>query len=371
MYAGPKIDCDVHHNWKSREDMTQYLPKVWREFADGPVLIEPAYPTHPNRHGHNKRVDSFPPDGSVPGSDYETLRAQVLDEFDVSRAILLYDTGTNSGHPNIYFATELVRAMNRWSIDYWLDGRDDRLYGGLLVPTQQPEEAAKEIMSVGENPRMATVLLNWNPGKPFGHPFYHPIYEAAQSMELPIAIHIGVTGSGPWFAGGMPSGRVEFHTLLAEPMQHHLTSFITHGVFERFPRLKLIMIETGIAWIPWLMWRLDADYALLKRESPWVKRLPSEYFREHCALSTQPLDESPRRQQLLDVLGLVDGFEDMLCFATDYPHWDADDPLYIARKLPSAWQEKVFWSNAERMFRWPAAAPGKASLELAGARGQA
>ena len=365
MYSGPIIDCDVHHTWKKRTDLTQYLPREWRRYADGQGLLAPVFPAYRNRHRDAKRVDAWPPDGSPPGSDYQTLRTQLLDPLAVRRALLLFDTGTNAGHPNMYFATELVEAMNRWTVDYWLDGVDDRLFGGLLVPVQQPDEAAKVIRSKGQNERFATVLLNWNPGTPFGHPVYHPIYEAAQEMALSVSIHVGVQGNGHWLAGGMPASRAEFMTLMAQPMQHHLVSMIAHGVFERFPALKVNLLEVGVGWVPWLMWAMDAHLELLRSESPWVRRRPSEYFLEHCAVTTQPLEESPRPQQLVDLLTAFDGIESVLCFASDYPHWDADAPSYIANRLPGAWREKIFWSNPDRMHRWPDVAEPRADGQTA------
>src|SRR3954462_536948 len=100
MYKGPIIDCDVHHNWKSPEDIVSRLPRRWRELAEGlpsgeTLSLTPAAPTHANRHGHNKRVDTFPANGGVPGSDYQTMKEQLLDPLGIERAILLFDTGTN------------------------------------------------------------------------------------------------------------------------------------------------------------------------------------------------------------------------------------------------------------------------------------
>ena len=358
MYRGPIIDCDVHHTWKTADAILERLPARWREFAagfptHGPVRLTPAAPTHPNRHGHNKRIETFPPDGSPPGSDYETLRAQLLDPLNVERAILQFDTGTNVGHPNLYFATALARAINDWNLDEWLSGRDDRLFGAVLVPTQDPAAAADEVRRVGEHPRVVEVLLNWNAGFPYGHPFYHPIYEAAVELDLPVAIHVGASGRPPWTAGGIAAGRSELHTLLGQPMHHHFTSLVTHGVFEKYPRLRVSLMEVGVSWVPWLIWGLDAHYEVLRRESPWVKRLPSEYFRDHVHLSTQPFDMSPDAGQVIQALEAFGGLEDALCFASDYPHWDADDPGYVARRVPADWVEKILWGNAARSFRWP------------------
>ena len=61
-------------------------------------------------------------------------------------------------------------------------------------------------------------------------------------------------------------------------MAHHLTSMIVHGTFEKFPDLKVVVAEEGIAWLPWLVTQLDANYELMTRESKWVKRRPSEYL---------------------------------------------------------------------------------------------
>jgi len=208
---------------------------------------------------------------------------------------------------------------------------------------------------------MSTVLMVFNGlGRPFGHPAYHPIYEAAAEVGLPIAIHNGgdsQLGSGPTLAAGMPSSRLEFHTLLTQSMITHLMSFITHGVFEKFPDLKVLMMEFGIAWLPWVVWNLDRHEALLKRESPWVKRTPSDYIRRHIRVSTQPLEISPEPEQLMELLESVGGVDDLLLFASDYPHWDTDDPRFIARHLPPRWWSKVAYENALAFYRWAKPAP--------------
>jgi uncharacterized protein len=190
-------------------------------------------------------------------------------------------------------------------------------------------------------------------GKPFGPPAYHPIYEAAAEVGLPIAIHQGGENQGgltSYVAGGFLSTRMSFHAAMTQAAAHHLTSFISNGVFERFPTLKLLLVEGGVSWIPWLMWGLDANYGLLRQECAQVKRLPSEYFREHVRVTTQPLEESRRPRQLAELLEGFGGVEDVLCFSTDYPHWDTDEPDYVERRLPAAWHRKVFYENAAALY---------------------
>ena len=117
----------------------------------------------------------------------------------------------------------------------------------------------------------------------------------------------------------------------------------------------MIIVEFGVAWLPGLLWRLDSEYDLLRLESPWVKRLPSEYVREHIKLSTQPIEVGADRQATARLLATYDGIEDLLCFSTDYPHGSMDAPDYIGGLLPSAWHSKVFCENACAAFGWPRA----------------
>jgi predicted TIM-barrel fold metal-dependent hydrolase len=357
----PIIDCDVHHTWGTDEELLAYMSREWREFVrESGGGVRPNATTFPHIGGTNKRIESVGPNGEPPGSDYAVLREQLLDAYDVEAALLTYDIGHEPSHPNPFLSVELARAANDWTIDRWLDGSDDRLYGTIMSATQFPEEVAREIRRVGPHPRMAAVLLTVNGlGLPFGHPVYHPIYEAAVEVGLPISIHLGgeTHRSTHYAASGFPNYRLELFTLGGAPLQHYVTSLITFGVFEKFPQLKVSIVESGLAWIPWLLWRLDSVYPTLRRESPFVRRLPSEYVREHLTFTTQPIELSPKRSGLMDLLRTVDGMEDMLLFASDYPHWDADDPTHVVKLLPPEWREKVLHENARRLFGFSPKAP--------------
>lgn len=353
------IDSDVHHHWKADSELVAYLPKKYQDIVLAPSgsrsPLNPPAIWPPHLTGSNARLDTFPEGGGASGSSYETLKKQCLDPFNVQKAILSFNVGNHGALANPYLGREIVRAANDWNRDTWLSIDDDRIRSVVMLPFHEPEEAAKEIRRVGRHPKISEVLMVGNPlGVPFGHPIYHPIYQAADELGLPVGVHVGGEIGMPYsFAAAVPSSRLEWHTLIAQPMQHHLVSMITHGVFEKFPKLHILFIEIGVTWLPWLMWNMDAMYPLLKSESPWVKRLPSEYMRQHIRLTTQPLEMSPSGQAFIDLLSSVDGIDDMICFASDYPHWDTDDPRFVINRFPRHWRAKIFYNNAAKMYGWP------------------
>ena len=129
-----------------------------------------------------------------------------------------------------------------------------------------------------------------------------------------------------------------------------LVSLVCEGVFEQFPTLKVVVVEAGFAWVPSVAWRLDAAWKRMRGEVPHLTRPPSQYIREHVWFTTQPADEPERPEDLRAVIDWL-GW-DRLLFATDYPHWDMDDPAH-ALKLPlsDAQRRMVFRDNARAVYR--------------------
>jgi predicted TIM-barrel fold metal-dependent hydrolase len=135
----------------------------------------------------------------------------------------------------------------------------------------------------------------------------------------------------------------------AQCCQSVLTSMVFEGLFWRFPKLRVILVEAGFAWLPSLAWRLDKLWRRLRDETQ-LSRPPSELIRDHVWLTTQPMEEPDTRRHLADTIEWI-GW-DKLLFATDYPHWDFDDP---ARALPlpisDMQRHKLFLGNAKDLYR--------------------
>lgn len=359
----PLIDLDVHHTWTSEEELLPYLPPQWRELVTRPprgrLPLDAIGVLYAHSRGTNKRIDAYPDDGvTKAGADYETLRVQLLEGMGIDRGVLTFDVG-QVGVANPFLQTAIARAANDWTIDRWLSIGDERLYGAIIVPTHDPLAGAAEIRRAGRHPRVVEALMVTNGlGKPFGHPIWNPIYEAAVELELPIAIH---PGGDQWVhttqaaAGGIPMSRFEFHTLSPQADAFHIASYINYGVFERFPTLKLIVVENGLTWIPHLLLRLEQQFDTQRLEVPGLRRRPTEVFHDHVRIATHPIEMTPETGTLFEWLHVVDGLEDVLVFSTDYPHWDTDDPMFVARRFPRSWWPKLFRENALAACRWPTA----------------
>ena len=112
----------------------------------------------------------------------------------------------------------------------------------------------------------------------------------------------------------------------------------------------MLLIEGGIAWLPGILWRLDTNWRALRSETPWLDRKPSEVVREHVRLTTQPLEHTDGHDDVLFELLEVAGAPEILCFASDYPHWDFDDPRFMLRRLPESWRAAVMHDNAAAFY---------------------
>jgi predicted TIM-barrel fold metal-dependent hydrolase len=132
-------------------------------------------------------------------------------------------------------------------------------------------------------------------------------------------------------------------------MLGHLASILCHGVFERFPRTRVMLMEGGLVPFVGLLWRLDTAWRGCRSEVPYCVRPPSDYVRDHVAWTTQPLEEPPEDRLLAPA---IEGLQPArtLCFSSDYPHWDFDDPRQTLLRLPAEYREDVAHANALRFF---------------------
>jgi uncharacterized protein len=360
--SGQSIDACAFHGWASPLDLTPYMSEGWQRAVRrsgeirGPMNIKAQWFLENPLGGKAKDAAT---DAGPAGTDPDTLIRQVLDERGVSRAVLGHHDGLlSSAYPLPYLGRQLMRAINDWTIAEWLE-RDDRLYGQVLISSALPDDAAEEIRRVGAHDHMVAVAMGANGlGLPFGHPAYHAIFAAASEMDLPVIFQTGADAiadlnTAP-MAGGLPTTFGELDAMSAQPLLAHLASLFTAGVFDLFPKTRIVLLGGGVAWVPGYLWRTDYQFKLGARrvEMPWTTKLPSEYFREHVRLCTYSLEAPPDSARLVQLLEAIPDVESMLMFASGYPNWDGESPADIATRLPESWHQKVFHDNALDFLRW-------------------
>jgi len=325
------VDADVHAVIPSIETLFPYLTAPWIEYVEqsgfkGPV--DTPYPKAPT----SARPGS--------GTSLQHLREQALDPLKVDHAIVNCSYAVESIHnPDTDIA--LARAVNDWLVAEWLD-KEPRLRASIIVPSKQPAAAAREIDRVAADRRFVQLYLPVRSYLPYGKRHFHPIFEAAVRHDLVVGLHFGGAPGNPPTSVGWPSYYLEEYAGMAQAFQSQLQSMVVEGLFDRFPALRVTCVEGGFAWLPPFLWRLDKEWKGLQREVPWTKRLPSEYVREHVRFTIQPADLPPDPARLGRLVEQVGG-EEVLLFASDYPHVHDDPPVQLLTP-------KIMGSNAAAFY---------------------
>ncbi|HLB97528.1 MAG TPA: amidohydrolase family protein, partial [Acetobacteraceae bacterium] len=322
-------DGDIHPQRNGAADLFPFLEQRWKEhlqtFGSRPRQAYQAGPAYPKSQPNASRRDAWPPEGGRPGSSLSFMQKQLLDENNIQLGILNATGDNGSSFQNREFGAAICHATNLWLEAEWL--KEPRLRGSIVVPFEDTEAAVQEIERWAGDERFAQVLMVTRTADPPGQKRYWKIYEAAAAATLPVGVHAFGFGGYPVSGSGWPSFYIEDMVGHAQSAQSFLTSLVIEGVFARIPNFRLVLIESGFAWLPSLAWRLDKLWRRLKVETPHLTRAPSEYIRERVWLTTQPMEEPQLREHVLDAIDWI-GW-DRLLFATDYPHWDYDDPTQV------------------------------------------
>jgi uncharacterized protein len=253
--------------------------------------------------------------------------------------------------PDPKWAAALATAYNEYMLDTYRDERGVKV--ALVVAPQVPQQAALEIdRHAGNRDVVAVCIPDVGVNPPIGNQKYWPIYEAAAHHRLPIAFH----GIEALIHDNYPLRVSHFPTLMqVHSMGFPFTSMlqvmsvVCEGVPVRFPALKYCVLEAGLTWMPFIMYRLDTGYRQYRTEMPALERKPSEYIREWY-IGTHELEALPRRGDLAALIHLYQG-EDTTMWASDWPHLERDLLAgFMNYDLSPELRRKVFGGNAFRFF---------------------
>jgi predicted TIM-barrel fold metal-dependent hydrolase len=250
-------------------------------------------------------------------------------------------------HPQVEVEVALARAYNRWLVERVL-AHEARIRSMLYLPFNDPDASLRMVKEMAGKPGVVGFMVTAARYRPIHHNSYMRTYAMLEEMGLPLAFHAGYN----WNDQGMATMNkfISVHALgFVFHNMVHLTNWIVNGLPERFPKLKVIWVESGLAWLPFLMQRLDNEYMMRSSEAPALKRRPSEYMRE-MFFTSQPME-------MTDLIALENTFrmikaETQLLYSSDYPHWDFDLPsvIYDLPFVSEQAKRNILGGNAMRVF---------------------
>ena len=261
------------------------------------------------------------------GSMDPVERLEVLDAEGID-AVVLYTTigllwEAELDDPELSQA--YTRAYNRWICEFC--SASDRLVPAAHLSLSDPAAAASELeRAVGEGARGVYVAPFTHDAKPLGHPDNDVVFAAAQDADVPFAIH--PTFEPQWTKGArmgtwenVKQLRLLASVTASDGVRQQFTTLFDFGVFDKFPRLKVIVLESGGGWIGYWLDRIDAVYGhtYIGTRVP-LQHKPSDYFRERIWVSCDPDERT--------IPALAERFGDRFLWASDFPHAD-HTPDYI------------------------------------------
>ena len=335
------IDCDVHPTVPSMKALLPYLEPHWQESVIERDILSLDSQSYPPNSPLSARPDWRGKDGYA-ATTVERVQADVLDRWGTSHAILNCIYGVQLVH-NEDMARAFTRALNDWVVKEWLD-RDPRLRASIVLPLQNVEYAVEEIERLAPDRRFVQVLVLAMGDMPLGKRALWPVWAAAERHGLTLGIHAGSSYRHPVTSLGWPSTYIEDYSAQSLGFQSQVGSLVTEGVFQKFPGLKAVLLESGVTWLPAFLWRLAKFWRGVRSEVPWIDRPPADIVRDHIRLTVQPLDGPDDVAAIERAIGHLHS-DDMLLYASDYPHWQFDGDEVMPKGIPARLHQRIKVDN--------------------------
>ena len=278
--------------------------------------------------------------------DVDNMRLKQMDALGIDMHVLsltvpgvqMFDADT---------ATELAQLFNDQLAE--IVARHPRRYAGLAAfAPQSPKRAAKEIERAITKLRLNGLLVNSHTyDQYYDEEKYYPFFEAAESLDAAIYLHPRAPMTGLdrpfdryWMEAALWGYGVEAST--------HALRLIFCGLFDRFPKLKIVLGHMGEG-LPFWLTRIDFmhDEAVITGNAPKLQLTPSEYFKRNFVITTSGQENHLALRYSLDMLG-----DDNVMWAIDYPYQPMEPAVRFMETAPinEAVKAKVFGATAARIF---------------------
>ncbi len=279
------------------------------------------------------------------------LRIQDQDRDGVQAEVLYGILGAAMRLGDDQAAVEMMRVYNAWLADFCAT-HPERFAGLASIPSHDVQAAVAEVERVAERGALRGLeVANTHTMAPLFDPLWEPLWAVAEAGGLPVHYHT----IGPRMDYQMDAMA---HLQRRQAFAVHITGFqlamakvimetIYGGVLEAHPKLRLVIGESGIGWIPYLLEHMDLEWEDQFKDLTLTMK-PSDYWRRQCYATYQ---SDPIGIRLLDLLG-----EDNVMWGSDFPHPDGvwpDSQEFIARELggvAAATRRKIVRDNAARLY---------------------
>jgi uncharacterized protein len=355
----PIIDVDSHHyELESFSEILEYMPDpVMRQLAQSAnagnskgVGVMPGGVGYQDMGGRVTRYPLRRIEKPEPGVHRDvSLTRRWMDAMGVDVAVLFPSPMLQLGlHPQVEAEVALAWAYNRWLCERVL-AAEPRIRSMLYLPFNDAEASLRMVEEFAGKKGVAGFMVTSARHRPVHHNSYMKIYATLEERNLPLAFHAGYNWNEQSMT--MMNKFISVHAIgFVFYNMVHLTNWVLNGIPERFPKLKVIWIESGLAWLPFMIQRLDNEYMMRSSECPALKRPPGEYITE-MFYTSQPM-EIPRDMSLLQSTFKCIKAESQLLYSSDYPHWDFDLPstIYDLPFLDEGGKRNILGGNAIKLF---------------------
>jgi 5-carboxyvanillate decarboxylase len=282
-------------------------------------------------------------------TDLGELRLRDMDQTGITRQIL----SLTSPGVQVFDACTAV-ALARSSNDFMVDAirrHPDRFSGLAAIAPQDPPAAAKELERGVNSLGLKGAIVNSHTcGEYLDDPKFWAIFEAAEALNVPVYLHPNTPSPamiGPFLERGLDGAIFGF----AVETGLHILRLIVSGVFDRFPKLKIVVGHLGEG-LPYWLFRIDFMHHRMVTANRYasvqkLQRKPSDYVKENIYVTTSGMAWEPPILYAQSVLGV-----DRVLYAMDYPYQFVPEEVAVTDNLPisEADKKKLYQTNAEQVF---------------------
>jgi len=356
------VDVDAHHY--ENENFPEILPymenEVLRQINLGGRARTSRGTIVPSQAGFTQdmggRVTRYPlrtTEKTDPGRLRDVqLGERWMDAMSVDYSCLFPTGMLNVGlHPQKEMEVDLCWAYNRWLTEKVLPESNGRFYSMLCLPFSDPDASLRHVEEFGHRKHVGGFMVTTVRNLQVNDNAYMKVYRAMEERGLVLSFHSGPNWSEPVFRAcnrfiSVHALGFTFYNIL------HCTNWVINGLGERFPKLPVIWIESGLAWVPFLMQRLDHEYMMRPSEAPLLKKKPSDYMRD-MYYSSQPMEIQDH--DAMECTFRMMNADTQLLYSSDYPHWDFDLPstIYDLPFLSEKAKHNILGGTAARLFKLP------------------